>query len=130
MKTRITELAEKNSVKIEEAMQIVAKKIDASEKTGKGKNTWLTEEGVAKFEAACIARLAVPDLVYGRVLREAPNRKWVYVQLVETKEVKPAMIPRRLIGRIRIGKTIPLHRIEDEGGVGYRHAVLTGPYNA
>lgn len=129
MKTRITELAKRNDVEIDEALKIVAKKLDPSEITGTGKNTWVNEEGVAKFETAVLAENAVPDLVYGRVLREAPNRKWVYVQFDDTKEIKPAMIPSRLIGRIRLGKVIPLHAITDAKGTSYRHAALTGLYN-
>lgn len=127
MKVKLTELAKELEIDFNEALKIKNLKLDRHEVTGTGKNTWLTEEGRRKFEIAVMAENAVPDVVYGKVLHEAPNRKWVYVNPDGQEGKFPALIPKRLIGRL-VGKRIPLHVITDANGSTYRHASLTDNY--
>ena len=44
-KKRLTQIAEEQQVTFDEAMQIATDKLPEGSVTGKGKNTWVSEEG-------------------------------------------------------------------------------------
>ena len=128
MKTKLTELAKRLNVSWAEAEKIRDTKLEESEWTGRGKNTWLTPEAVHKFELAVEIPPVVPEIIHGYVIRQAYNPNYVYASLAKDTPLVPVAIPRRLHGKL-IDKKIPIHAITDAKGTSYRHATLTGHYN-
>jgi len=126
-KTKLTSLVKTLNRPFDELMTIKAEKLEHSEWTGTGRNTWLTPEGVEKMRLAVEIPLAVPVIVKGLCLHDAANPNWVYCKLDGLEGKKPVAIPRRFHGRL-VGKTIPIHAISDATGTTFRHASLTG-YN-
>lgn len=126
MKQKLTELAKKLKIDWAEAERLRDTKLEPSEWTGKGKNTWVTEEAAVKLTLAVEVPPVVPDLIYGLVVENALNPNLVYVSMDGGPKV-PVFIPRRFYDKL-IGKKIPIHAITDAKGTTYRHAQLTGHY--
>jgi hypothetical protein len=85
------------------------------------------DAGEEKLRLFFAVPLAVPTLRRAKVVRAAPNPRWVYAEFVDArrKGVVPVAIPRRLYGRL-LGKEIPVAIIEDaNGGKTYRHGDLS-----
>jgi hypothetical protein len=127
MKTKLTELAKTLKIEWGEAEKLLATKLEPTEYTGKGKNTWVTPEGRAKLELAVYVPPVVPDRFEALVLQPALNQNIVWAKLPHLEGKTPVFIPRRLHGKL-IGKKIPVHAITDSKGTTYRHASLTGHY--
>ena len=128
MKLKLTELAERLGIPFKEALRLKQEKLAASELTGIGTNTMVTEKGAEEIELAVAVPLAVPTQHEGVVLREAPNPNYVYAKLNGIEGAWPVVIPRRLRGKL-LGKRIPIHAITDANGTTYRHANLTGHHH-
>ena len=126
-KIKLTQLAIELKKPFAELMSIKDEKLERSEWTGTGKNTWLTPEGAEKMKLAVEVPLAVPAILQAFGLHDAANPNWVYCRIEGFDGKKPVAIPRRLHGRL-VGKTFPIHAISDATGTTYRHATLTG-YN-
>ena len=88
---------------------------------------YFTEAGADKIRLAVEVPLAVPKRLFAKVVRPAPNPRWVYVKLEDGKKLGnlvPCAIPRRLYGRL-VGKRICVDVIQDaQGGISYRHESL------
>ena len=59
MKTKLTKLIEGYDVEFDEALQIAQDKLPREEITGKGKGTWINEEGVKILDEA----FDIPEIV-------------------------------------------------------------------
>jgi hypothetical protein len=127
MKTKLSELAKKLKIDWAEAERLRDTKLEPEEWTGKGKNTWLNEEGAAKIELSVAVPPVVPDRFEGTVIAAAYNPSVVWCVFPHIPTKTPVFIPRRLHGNL-IGKKIPVHAITDAKGTTYRHASLTGRY--
>jgi hypothetical protein len=127
MKTKITDLSVELKVPYAELMEIAKAKLSEKDYTGAGKRLWLTEAAVEKLKLALAVPPAVPDVIIGQVLSEAPNNRWVYCTLAGKEGKHPVLIPNRLRGKL-VGKKIEVHAITDATGTTYRHAALSG-YN-
>ena len=130
MKTKLTDAAVKLRLSWDEAISLRDKKLDPSEWTGKGKNTWLTEEGMNKLEIAVAVPLAVPTRLKAQWVADAPNPNWVYATIEGRQGKHPVAIPRKLRGKLgdagKPGKSFEVHAITDVTGTTYRHASLAG----
>lgn len=85
---------------------------------------WFTDEGADIMRLAIAVPLAVVTKARGRVMRNAPNPRWVYAKLDGIEGVVPVAIPRRLYGKL-VGKSIVVDLIKDaNGGITYRHELL------
>lgn len=124
-KIKLTDLAKKLGIPYETLFNLRNEKLSPSDWTGTGKNTWLTANAAERLELATKVPLAVPTLLNGYAVRDAPNPNYIYAKLDGIEGVKPVVIPRRLYGRLR-GKNIQVHAITDTNGTTYRHASLTG----
>jgi len=127
MKVKLTNLAKKLGITYAEADEIKTLKIDSGDCSGKGKNTWLTEEAAAKFTLAVEVPSVVPINLIGMVIHGAPNPNWLFAKIEGLEGKWPIVVPRRLHGKL-IGKKIPIHAITDAKGTTYRYASLTGRY--
>jgi hypothetical protein len=88
--------------------------------TGKGRNTWVNEEGQKILVDCMYIEEIVPKHFKGRVLAEAPNPSYVFAYIDEIKMKVPVVIPRRYKGKMK-GKTITIEMIEDVRGRSYRY---------
>jgi hypothetical protein len=125
MKIKATALAEELGVDIEPLLTLINERVKSSCVTGKGKNTWLTEEGVDIITLALEVPAAAPRVYKARVKGNANNPNYVMAIIEGIEGKHPVAIRRRHRDRF-LGKTIEVHAITDDRGTTYRHADLTG----
>jgi hypothetical protein len=95
-KKRLTQLADEYGLTLEKAQEIIQFQFEESMVSGKGKNTWINKEGQALFE-----ELVPLDIIYrGRVLRPAPNSRYVIAYVKELTQKIAVQIPLKLKGNL------------------------------
>jgi hypothetical protein len=119
-KKKLTIIAEEQEVEFEEAMRIATEKLPEGSLTGKGKNTWVNEEGTAILEESFMIDEIIPKHYIGKVLQECPNPKYNVVYNKEIGRRVNMLIPRKWQGRL-VGKEVTFEAIEDTKGVSYRY---------
>ncbi len=119
-KKKLTKIAEEQEVEFEEAMRIATEKLPEGSLTGKGKNTWVNEEGTAILEESFMIDEIIPKHYIGKVLKECPNPKYNVVYNKEIGRRVNMLIPRKWQGRL-VGKEVTFEAIEDTKGVSYRY---------
>ena len=119
-KKKLTKIAEEQEVEFEEAMRIATEKLPEGSLTGKGKNTWVNEEGTAILEESFMIDEIIPKHYIGKVLQECPNPKYNVVYNKEIGRRVNTLIPRKWQGRL-VGKEVTFEAIEDTKGVSYRY---------
>lgn len=120
-KVKLTKLAEENNTSFEEAMEIAKDKLPEDYLTGKGKNTWVCEEGQDILIEAFDVPELVPKFLHGIVKHNAPNPHYVYAYIKEIGKKVPVVISKYFKDRL-VGKQIDIEAIQDNKGVSYRHA--------
>jgi hypothetical protein len=119
-KKKLTQIALEQDVEFEEAMEIAQDKLPEGSLTGKGKNTWVNEEGTAILEESFMIEEIIPKHYTGNVLAECPNPRYNYVFNKELGKRVPMLVPRKWQGRL-IGKVITFEAISDHIGTSYRY---------
>lgn len=120
-KKKLIQIAEDQEVTFEEAMRIALEKLPEGSLTGRGKNTWVTEEGTEILEGSFMIEEIIPKHFQGKVLKECPNPRYNYVYSKEIGKRVPVLVPMRYKGRM-VGKVITFEAIEDKKGTSYRYA--------
>ena len=119
-KKKLTKIAEEQEVEFEEAMRIATEKLPEGSLTGKGKNTWVNEEGTAILEESFMIDEIIPKHYIGKVLQECPNPKYNVVYNKEIGKRVNMLIPRKWQGRL-VGKVVTFEGIQDSKGITYRY---------
>ena len=119
-KKKLVKIAEEQEVDFNEAMRIALEKLPEGSLTGKGKNTWVTEEGTAILEDSFMIEEIIPKHYSGIVLYECPNTKFNYVQNKEIGKKVPILVPRKWQGKL-VGKQVTFEAIQDDKGTSYRY---------
>lgn len=119
MKVKLTKLAEENEVTFEEAMDLAKEKLPEDSLTGRGKNTWVNEEGQEILARAFEIPEIVPKYLKGKVMHAAPNPHYVYAYIKELSKKVPVIQGKRYMGKL-LGKNIDIEAIQDNKGVSYR----------
>ena len=119
-KKKLVKMAEEQEVDFDEAMHIAVEKLPEGSLTGKGRNTWVTEEGTAILEDSFMIEEIIPKHYSGIVLCECPNPKFNYVYNKEIGQKVPMLIPRKWQGKL-IKKQVTFEAIEDVNGTSYRY---------
>ena len=119
-KKKLTAIADEYEVDFKEAMSIVQEKIPSEYVTGKGKNTWISEEGQEILDDGLFIDEIIPRNYIGKVLNECPNPRYNSVHCKEIGKRVPVMVPRKWQGKL-VGKMIPFEAVEDCNGVSYRY---------
>ena len=119
-KKKLVKIAEEQEVDFDEAMHIAVEKLPEGSLTGKGRNTWVTEEGTAILEDSFMIEEIIPKHYSGIVLCECPNPKFNYVYNKEIGLKVPMLIPRKWQGKL-IKKQVTFEAIEDVNGTSYRY---------
>lgn len=119
-KVRLTKMASQMSSSFDKFMDLAKEKLSEDMLSGKGRNTWVDEEGQKILVDSCFVSEIIPKHYKGIVTSEAPNPSYVFAYISEITMRVPVVIPRRLRGRLR-GKKITIEMIEDEKGKSYRY---------
>jgi len=119
-KKKLTQIALEQEVEFEDAMEIAQDKLPEGSLTGKGKNTWVNEEGTAILEESFMIEEIIPKHYTGHVLTECPNPRYNYVFNKEIGKKVPMLVPRKWQGKL-IGKEITFEAISDHLGTSYRY---------
>ena len=110
-KKRLTEIAEEYGIPFEEALDLVFKELEEEMVTGRGKITWINEDGQRVLDEF----ISMPVLYRGPVLCQAPNPIYVLVYIKELSKKVPVKIPMKMRGKITKGKLIYIEA--DNSGV-------------
>ena len=119
-KTRLSKIAEEQEVEFDEALRIATEKLPEGSVTGKGRNTWVTEEGAKILEDSFMIEEIIPKHFTGTVIAECPNPKYNVVFSKEIGKRANVLLPRKWQGKL-IKKIIIFEAIEDSKGVSYRY---------
>ena len=119
-KPRLRQIANEFDVNIKDAITIAEDKLSKEMITGKGGNTWITEEGVDILRDALVIPEIVPKHIKVKILKECPNRCYNWGHSKEIGKKVPVLIPRRFWGHL-IGKTLTVECISDDKGQSYRY---------
>jgi hypothetical protein len=119
-KKKLIQIAEEQEVTFDEAMQIATDKLPEGSLTGKGKNTWVSEEGTKILEESLMIDEIIPKHFTGVILAECPNPKYNVFFSKEIGKRVNVLLPRKWQGKL-IKKTITVEAIEDTKGVSYRY---------
>jgi len=91
--------------------------------TGKGKRQWINEDGQIILSREFDLSEVIPKMLRMKVVKQAPNPKFVYGLHPDTKLRVPVMIRKQMAGKL-VDKMIPVEVITDsDGGVSYRCTV-------
>lgn len=99
-KKKLTQIAEEYEISFEEAQDLVTSSLAEEMVTGKGKNTWINDDGQEVFE-----NLVPINILYrGKVVQKAPNPRYVMTHIRELGKKVPVKVPMRfaknLVGKI------------------------------
>jgi len=119
-KVKLTKIADRFESSFDSFLNLAKRKLSAEMLTGKGRNTWVNEEGQKILVDCMYIEEIVPKHFKGKVLADAPNPSYVFAYIDEIKMKVPVIIPRRYKGKMR-GKTITIEMIEDVRGRSYRY---------
>lgn len=119
-KVKLTKLAAQFAQDFDSFFELAKSKLSADMLTGKGKNTWVDEEGQKILIDCMYVEEIVPKHYKGKVLAEAPNPSYVFAYINEIQMKVPVIIARKYKGKMK-GKTITIEMIEDVRGRSYRH---------
>lgn len=119
-KVKLTKIADRFESSFDSFLNLAKRKLSAEMLTGKGRNTWVNEEGQKILVDCMYIEEIVPKHFKGKVLAEAPNPSYVFAYIDEIKMKVPVIIPRRYKGKMK-GKTITIEMIEDVRGRSYRY---------
>jgi len=121
-KVKLTKIADRFESSFDSFLNLAKRKLSAEMLTGKGRNTWVNEEGQKILVDCMYIEEIIPKHFKGKVLAEAPNPSYVFAYIDEIKMKVPVVIPRRYKGKMK-GKTITIEMIEDVRGQSYRYVV-------
>jgi hypothetical protein len=119
-KVKLTKIADRFESSFDSFLNLAKRKLSAEMLTGKGRNTWVNEEGQKILVDCMYIEEIVPKHFKGKVLADAPNPSYVFAYIDEIKMKVPVVIPRRYKGKMK-GKTITIEMIEDVRGRSYRY---------
>jgi len=119
-KKRLIQIASEQEVEFEEAMRIAEEKLPEGSLTGKGRNTWVNEEGTAILEDSFMIEEIIPKHHIGMVLSECPNPRYNYVHNKQIGKKVPMLVPRKWQGKL-VGKMVTFEGISDNKGTSYRY---------
>ena len=119
-KTRLTTIAKECDIEFDEALKIAQDKLPEEMITGKGKGTWINEEGSDILKESFDIPEIVPKHYKVKIFRECPNRMFNWGHIKEIGKKIPVLIPRRFWGKL-IGKFETIECIKDDKGETYRY---------
>tara|TARA_R100000353_G_scaffold109046_3_gene78339 strand:- start:2330 stop:2701 length:372 start_codon:yes stop_codon:yes gene_type:complete len=119
-KVRLIKIASDFKLEFDKLLQLAQSKLSQEMLTGRGKNTWIDEEGQSILIESMYIEEIVPKHYRGKVVSMAPNPSYVFAYIKELSMRVPVIVPRRYRNTMK-GKTITIEMIEDVRGKSYRY---------
>lgn len=119
-KIRLSQIAKENGFEFDLALKIAKENLEEEMLTGKGKGTWVSEEGQCILDPLLLAPELHPNEYQGQVVRLAPNKSYVYVNVKDLKKSVACVVPRSKQEQF-IGKKIWMEEIKDGRGSTFRY---------
>jgi hypothetical protein len=119
-KIKATALAEELGTDYLTVSTLIEEHVSKDQVTGKGKNTWLTEDAVDIIKDKMEVPELIPDYYIGHVTHDAPNPNYVYAHIKELNKKVPVVVARRFRGKLK-GKNIKIEQITDATGSSFRY---------
>tara|TARA_R110000824_G_scaffold47907_2_gene135810 strand:+ start:778 stop:1149 length:372 start_codon:yes stop_codon:yes gene_type:complete len=119
-KVRLIKIASDFKLEFDKLLQLAQSKLSQEMLTGRGKNTWIDEEGQSILMESMYIEEIVPKHYRGKVVSTAPNPSYVFAYIKELTMRVPVVVPRRYRNTMK-GKTITIEMIEDVRGKSYRY---------
>jgi|TARA_B100000900_G_C20585984_1_gene719558 hypothetical protein len=119
-KVRLIKIASDFKLEFDKLLQLAQSKLSQEMLTGRGKNTWIDEEGQSILMESMYIEEIVPKHYRGKVVSTAPNPSYVFAYIKELTMKVPVIVPRRYRNTMK-GKTITIEMIEDVRGKSYRY---------
>ena len=119
-KVRLIKIASDFKLEFDKLLQLAQSKLSQEMLTGRGKNTWIDEEGQSILMESMYIEEIVPKHYRGKVVSTAPNPSYVFAYIKELTMRVPVVVPRRYRNTMK-GKTITIEMIEDVRGRSYRY---------
>jgi len=117
-KKKLKQIAEEFEISFETAQDIAFKHLEEEMITGRGKNTWISEDGQKVFDSMT----PVPVIYRGRVLRLMPNPNYVLAKVPEL--VSTAVVKAKLnIAKNLVGKYIYIQAENIDNETKYHHVI-------
>tara|TARA_A100000171_G_scaffold4981_1_gene4136 strand:- start:30137 stop:30508 length:372 start_codon:yes stop_codon:yes gene_type:complete len=99
-KKKLTEIAEEYEISFEKAQDFVTNNLEEEMVTGRGKGTWVNNDGQEIFEQM----IPINILYRGKVMQLAPNPRYVLAHIKELGKKVPVKVPLRfskgLLGKV------------------------------
>ncbi len=119
-KVRLIKIASDFKLEFDKLLQLAQSKLSQEMLTGRGRNTWIDEEGQSILMESMYIEEIVPKHYRGKVVSTAPNPSYVFAYIKELTMKVPVVVPRRYRNTMK-GKTITIEMIEDVRGKSYRY---------
>lgn len=119
-KVKLINIAKENEFEFDLAFKIAKENLKEEMLTGKGRATWVSEEGQCILDPLLIAPELHPKEYKGKVVRLAPNKSYIYVSVKELKRTVACVVPRGKQESF-IGKTVCIEEIKDDRGSTFRY---------
>lgn len=113
-KKRLTDIAQEYNRSFEEILDMVFNNLEEEMVTGRGKNTWISEEGQAVLDDI----IPMPVIYRGQVLNACPNPLYLWVHHRDRACKVAVKIPRRMEGKL-LNKVIYFEENRDGDNLTY-----------
>lgn len=117
-KKRLKQIAEEFDITFEQAKEMAFQRLEENMITGKGKNTWISEDGQKVFDII----IPVPVVYRGRVIRLMPNPNYVLVKVPELTKCVPVKAKLNIAKNLE-GKYIYLQADNTSEHPKYNHII-------
>jgi hypothetical protein len=121
-KKKLTEIAEEYEISFEKAQDFVTNNLEEEMVTGRGKGTWVNNDGQEIFEQM----IPINILYRGKVMQLAPNPRYVLAHIKELGKKVPVKVPLRFSKGL-LGKVIHIeaNNKEDEPTYEFRKTKMS-----
>jgi hypothetical protein len=113
-KKRLLALAKEYDISFEEIMEIASKTLEESSLTGKGKNTWVNENGQTILDDCIPIKDVGPRMYRGRVRNACPNPIYVQVHIPEKAGCVKVRVPRKWARTNWVNRIVNVIEQEDD----------------
>lgn len=117
-KKRLKQIAEEFDISFEKAQDFAFQNLEEEMITGKGKNTWINEDGQIVFDSI----IPVPVIYRGRVVRLMPNPNFVLTRIPDLNTTVPVKAKLHIARNLQ-GKYIYVQVDNSNSHATYHHII-------
>tara|TARA_R100000951_G_C2636613_1_gene179500 strand:+ start:1445 stop:1816 length:372 start_codon:yes stop_codon:yes gene_type:complete len=117
-KKRLKQIAEEFDISFEKAQDLAFQNLEEEMISGKGKNTWINEDGQIVFDSI----IPVPVIYRGRVVRLMPNPSFVLTRIPDLNTTVPVKAKLHIAKNLK-GKYIYIQVDNSNNNTTYHHII-------